>query len=176
MTAYQAELAALTLPEFGLPRVEPVIPAVVYRERIDRVPPAYARPKGTMLRLCMATASTSRIWPISPATIHALRKRSCWSISTPAANRCSWLATKAMATCQSARLPMILSGCCSKASACSGKTAAAAASLPRSCVMAGLHPASRLVRSAGSISHRRRATHRRAGWKYLHIWPIRSEP
>jgi len=34
MTAYQAELAALSLPEFGLPRVEPAIPAVVYRERM----------------------------------------------------------------------------------------------------------------------------------------------
>lgn len=34
MTAYQAELVTLTLPEFGLPIVEPAIPAKVYRERM----------------------------------------------------------------------------------------------------------------------------------------------
>jgi hypothetical protein len=34
MTAYQAELAALSLPEFGLPHVEPAIPATLYRERM----------------------------------------------------------------------------------------------------------------------------------------------
>src|SRR5258705_7676472 len=34
MTAYQGELVTLTLPEFGLPTVEPVIPARVYRERM----------------------------------------------------------------------------------------------------------------------------------------------
>jgi hypothetical protein len=34
MTAYHGELAALALPEFGLPGVEPVIPARVYRERM----------------------------------------------------------------------------------------------------------------------------------------------
>jgi hypothetical protein len=34
MTAYQSQLATLTLPEFGLPSVEPVIPARVYRERM----------------------------------------------------------------------------------------------------------------------------------------------
>jgi hypothetical protein len=35
MTAYQAELITLNLPEFGLPRVEPTIPARVYRERMS---------------------------------------------------------------------------------------------------------------------------------------------
>ena len=30
MTAYQAELITLNLPEFGLPSVEPTIPARVY--------------------------------------------------------------------------------------------------------------------------------------------------
>jgi len=34
MTAYQSELATLALPEFGLPTVEPAIPARVYRERM----------------------------------------------------------------------------------------------------------------------------------------------
>ena len=34
MTAYQGQLATLTLPEFGLPTVEPAIPATVYRERM----------------------------------------------------------------------------------------------------------------------------------------------
>ena len=34
MTTYQAELATLSLPEFGLPGVEPTIPARVYRERL----------------------------------------------------------------------------------------------------------------------------------------------
>src|SRR3954447_13130008 len=34
MTAYQAQLATLTLPEFGLPSVEPTIPAQVYRARM----------------------------------------------------------------------------------------------------------------------------------------------
>jgi len=34
MTAYQGELATLTLPEFGLPGVEPTISATVYRERM----------------------------------------------------------------------------------------------------------------------------------------------
>ena len=34
MTAYQGQLATLTLPEFGLPRVEPAIPATVYRKRM----------------------------------------------------------------------------------------------------------------------------------------------
>ena len=34
MTAYQGQLATLTLPEFGLPSVEPAIPAGVYRKRM----------------------------------------------------------------------------------------------------------------------------------------------
>jgi hypothetical protein len=34
MTAYQGQLVTLTLPEFGLPTVEPAIPATVYRERM----------------------------------------------------------------------------------------------------------------------------------------------
>src|SRR6266545_5070569 len=34
MTAYQGELVTLTLPEFGLPSVEPTIPARLYRERL----------------------------------------------------------------------------------------------------------------------------------------------
>src|SRR6476659_2801344 len=34
MIAYQAELITLNLPEFGLPNVEPAIPAKVYRERM----------------------------------------------------------------------------------------------------------------------------------------------
>jgi hypothetical protein len=34
MTAYQAQLAALSLPEFGLPTVEPAIPATLYRGRL----------------------------------------------------------------------------------------------------------------------------------------------
>ena len=34
MTTYQAELITLNLPEFGLPGVEPTIPARVYRERM----------------------------------------------------------------------------------------------------------------------------------------------
>src|SRR3954462_8053435 len=34
MTTYQGQLATLTLPEFGLPSVEPAIPARVYRKRM----------------------------------------------------------------------------------------------------------------------------------------------
>src|SRR5262245_22831092 len=34
MTAHQGQLVTLTLPEFGLPSVEPAIPATVYRERM----------------------------------------------------------------------------------------------------------------------------------------------
>ena len=34
MNAYRGELATLTLPEFGLPQVEPAIPAARYRERL----------------------------------------------------------------------------------------------------------------------------------------------
>src|SRR3954471_2412030 len=34
MTAYHSELITLDLPEFGLPSVEPTIPARVYRERM----------------------------------------------------------------------------------------------------------------------------------------------
>ena len=34
MTTYQGQLATLILPEFGLPTVEPTIPATVYRQRM----------------------------------------------------------------------------------------------------------------------------------------------
>src|SRR5213596_2466619 len=34
MSVYHATLDTLSLPEFGLPRVEPAIPATVYRERM----------------------------------------------------------------------------------------------------------------------------------------------
>jgi hypothetical protein len=34
MTTYQGQLVTLTLPEFGLPTVEPAIQATVYRERM----------------------------------------------------------------------------------------------------------------------------------------------
>src|SRR5262245_27161702 len=34
MTAHQGQLVTLTLPEFGLPSVEPAIPASIYRQRM----------------------------------------------------------------------------------------------------------------------------------------------
>ena len=68
MTAYQAELAALSLPEFGLPRVEPAIPAVVYRERM--------------------TAFRQRLKPeVLPFRIsQPICRRSGWRLS----KRCAW--------------------------------------------------------------------------------------
>src|SRR5215212_6477813 len=59
MIAYQAELITLNLPEFGLPSVEPTIPARVYRERMNSFRQrVLAERGGRLCRMSLACSST----------------------------------------------------------------------------------------------------------------------
>ena len=70
----RAVLADVELPEFGMPPSEPLLPASIYAERLDRLRARMDARGATTTSSSGPIGSTAPISPTSPASIRASRR------------------------------------------------------------------------------------------------------